>query len=192
MNAPAHRRAAAEAAHEPERRERRPVAMLGFLALEDGTTAEASLLDLSYEGCGIATMLPLAAGQPVTLSVPGRGAIEADVRWSSGGKAGLVFRSDLAAEQTPRSAERIEVTAEVTLRRLGNISFRVRLFDLSPNGCKVELVERPREGEHMMVKFEGLEALDAQVCWVEKFIAGLSFEKSFHPAVFDLLLQRLR
>jgi hypothetical protein len=43
-----------------------------------------------------------------------------------------------------------------------------------------------------MIKFEGFEVLDAQVCWVEGFVAGLRFEKPFHPAVFDLLLARLR
>ena len=36
-----------------------------------------------------------------------------------------------------------------------------------------------------------LEALDSEVCWMEGFTAGLRFEKSIHPAVFDLLLERL-
>ena len=43
----------------------------------------------------------------------------------------------------------------------------------------------------MLLRLEGLEALDAEVCWVSDFIAGLRFEKTFHPAVFDLLVKRL-
>ena len=44
----------------------------------------------------------------------------------------------------------------------------------------------------MTIKFEGLEAMDAEVCWVQGFQAGLRFERPIHPAVFDLLLARLR
>ena len=97
-----------------ERRERRPVRMSGHIALEDGTTAEAVLVDLSYEGCSIETPAPLSVNQPVTLSVLGRGAIEALVRWVSDGKAGLYFKA-LAAQrqQQRRVAERISVSAEV-------------------------------------------------------------------------------
>jgi hypothetical protein len=43
----------------------------------------------------------------------------------------------------------------------------------------------------VLVKFDGLEALEAEVCWVEEFTAGLRFEKPMHPAVFDLLVERL-
>jgi hypothetical protein len=177
-----------------KRRERRPVTMRGFIALEDGTTAEAYLLDLSYEGCGIETTVELTPGQEVKLSVLRLGAINAVVRWSSDRKAGLVFKSDKAANKQlqPRIAARKSVAAEVLLRRLGKINYRVRLFDLSPEGCKVELIERPSQGEHLMLKFEGFEVMDAEVCWVDDFIAGLRFEKPFHPAVFELLIARLR
>ena len=45
--------------------------------------------------------------------------------------------------------------------------------------------------EIVWVKFEGLEALEAMVCWVDGFAAGLEFQRPVHPAVFDVLLQRL-
>jgi PilZ domain len=175
-----------------ERQERRSVRMHGHILLEDGTTAEAVLIDLSYEGCSIETPIELSVDQPVTLSVLRRGAIEALVRWVSEGKAGLYFKALVAEkQQQPRATERISLDAEVMLRRLGQLNYRVRLFDLSPEGCRVELVERPREGEHLMIRFEGLELLDAEVCWVNEFVAGLRFEKPFHPAVFDLMVARL-
>jgi hypothetical protein len=166
--------------------------MHGHILLADGTTAEAVLVDLSYEGCSIETPAELSVDQPVKLSVLRRGAIEAVVRWASDGKAGLYFKALVGEkQQQPRVAERVSIDAEVMLRRLGQNNYRVRLFDLSPEGCRVELIERPREGEQMMLRFEGLEVLEAEVCWVSDFVAGLRFDNPFHPAVFDLMVARL-
>lgn len=177
-----------------ERRERRSVRLRGLALREDGSGFEIYLLDLSYEGCGIETPVDLKPGEAIKLTVLRRGVIEAHVRWCEKGRAGLVFDTAEVPEkaEAPRQSERRPLGAEVSLRRLGAQNFRVGVTDLSPEGCKVELVERPRIGEHMLIKFESLEVLDAEVCWVEGFVAGLRFEKAIHPAVFDLLLQRLR
>jgi PilZ domain len=177
-----------------ERRERRPVSMRGFAVREDGETIEILLLDLSYEGCGIETPAPLKRGDALKISVLGRGAIDTHVRWCKGGKAGLNFDTGAAPakQQVERGNPRVETTAEVTMRRLGHANFKVRVFDLSPKGCKVELIERPNEREHVLVKFEGLEVLEAEVCWITAKTAGLRFERPIHPAVFDLLIERLR
>jgi translocation and assembly module TamB len=43
----------------------------------------------------------------------------------------------------PRKAARVELDAEVLVRRTSGNSYRVRVFDLSPHGCKVEFIERP-------------------------------------------------
>lgn len=180
--------------HEPvERRERRPVTLRGFALRDDGSTIEILLLDLSYEGCGIETPLELAPGETLRLSILRRGAIEAKVRWCEGGKAGLVFESEEPApkQHWPRRFERTMLSAEVAMRRLGKHTFKVQVFDASPDGCKLELVDKPRVDEHVLVKFDGLEALEAEVCWIEGNCAGLRFEKTIHPAVFDLLLERL-
>jgi hypothetical protein len=184
-----------ELAHQPiARRERRPVSLRGFALREDGSTIEILLLDLSYEGCGIETPVDFAAGETIKLSVLRRGAIEARVRWCAGGKAGLVFESEEQPEPKPhwpRRCERNVLTAEISMRRLGKHTFRVRLFDASPDGCKVELVGKPRVDEHVLVKFEGLEVLEAEVCWIEGNHAGMRFERPIHPVVFDLLIERL-
>jgi hypothetical protein len=176
------------------RRERRPVSLRALAIRKDNSTAEILLLDLSYEGCGIETPVQFEAGEAIKLSVLQRGAIDAHVRWCSDGRAGLVFTAEKEGQkrQSPRRSERTSLSADVSLRRLGQNSYRVKVNDLSPDGCKVELVERPRIGEHLLIKFEGLEILDAEVCWLENYVAGLRFEKPIHPAVFDLLLQRLR
>ena len=177
-----------------ERRERRPVSMRGLAIRADLSTVEIYLLDLSYEGCGIETPVELEAGEAIKLSVLRRGAIDAHVRWCKDGRAGLVFDAQEPTEkaQQPRRSDRIGLSADISLRRLGQNSYRVKVSDLSPEGCKVDLVERPRIGEHMLVKFAGLEVLDAETCWIDGYVAGLRFEKPIHPAMFDLLLQRLK
>jgi hypothetical protein len=176
-----------------DRRERRPVSLRGFAAHADGRTCEVLVLDLSYDGCGIEIPIELAAGDKIKLRVLSRGLIGATVRWYSGGRAGLVFDAEQGAEEPrrPRQASRLQLEAEVSMRRLGQITYRVRLFDMSPHGCKIAFVERGRIGEHVVVKFEGLEPLEAEVMWLDGFTGGIRFEKPFHPAVFDLIAARL-
>ena len=173
--------------------ERRQVSLRALGIRGDGTTADIRLLDLSYDGCGIESPVALRAGEPIKLSVLARGAIDAHVRWYEGGRAGLAFDREKPAPKKhwPRSSMRSVLSADVSLKRLGRNSYRVQVRDLSTDGCKVDLVDRPRIGEHMLVKFDGLEVLDAKVCWIEDYVAGLRFERPVHPAVFDLLLQRL-
>ena len=177
-----------------DRSKRRPVSLRGFVSLPDGSSESALILDLSYEGCAIQTVLPLAAGQNVSLSLLRRGAIDAEVRWAADGKAGLVFKAEqppATKPHQPRGAERLSLDADVTVRRLGKAKYRVRVLDLSPVGCKIDLIDRPALGEAMMVKFDGLEIVEAEVCWVEDFVAGLRFTRAFHPLVFELLAARL-
>lgn len=92
----------------------------------------------------------------------------------------------------PRKSARTEIKAEVALRRSARLNYRVTLFDVSPHGCKLEFVERPVLDERVWVKFDGLEAIDAFVCWIDGFRAGLEFERPIHPAVFDSLVGRLK
>lgn len=79
----------------------------------------------------------------------------------------------------------------MSLRRSGQKTYRANVHDVSREGCKVEFVERPMLDEIVWVKFEGLEALEAMVCWVEGFSVGLEFQRPVHQAVFEVLLQRL-
>lgn len=90
-----------------------------------------------------------------------------------------------------RIKPRIGLEAEAIARRAGSPNYRVRIRDLSQAGCKLEIVDRPRVGERIWVKVEGLEALEATVRWVKNGLAGARFVRPLHPAVFDLLVQRL-
>jgi len=78
------------------------------------------------------------------------------------------------------------------MRRAAKLAFRVRIYDLSPEGCKAEFVERPSIGEQLWVKFDGIEALEAKVRWIVGAKAGLKFARPLHAAVFDLLIAKLR
>ena len=195
MNAPVSPSAFVPARTDIRRRDRRPVALSGYVVREGGATGGVRLLDLSYEGCGVETEGALAAGERVQLSILGRrGLIAAEVRWCAEGRAGLVFEGQEPAEKprVERQAQRTPISAEVTLRRIGGVNYRVDVSDLSPHGCRIGLVERPSLGEQVLVRIEGLEVLEAEVCWLSGHVAGLRFARPLHPAVFDLLLQRLR
>ena len=91
-----------------------------------------------------------------------------------------------------RKAERIAVNAQVSLRRAGQLNYRVRAFDATRFGCKIEFIERPFLDERVWVKFDGLTAVEGLVCWIEDFVAGIEFVQAIHPAVFESMMPRLR
>ena len=92
---------------------------------------------------------------------------------------------------TDRRSERIVLDASVSLRRSGKLYYRVRIHDASLHGCRVEFAERPAVDEQLWVKFDGLQPLQADVCWVEGNAAGLNFRQPIHPAVFERLVNSL-
>ena len=63
--------------------------------------------------------------------------------------------------QRPRKSVRIELTADVLLRRAGKSHHKVKVFDLSTHGCKAEFIERPQLDERVWVKFKQLNAIEA-------------------------------
>jgi len=176
----------------PERAKRRPVEFPARLVLASGMDIFVRVLDLSYDGCRIDVPEVIFEGDEVKLAVEGRGVIEASVRWYKDGRAGLKFADEDASRQkVTRKGKRRTSGMEARLRRIGRLSYWVELRDLSPDGCMVELVERPAMDEVMQVRLPGLETLQARVRWIDNYVAGLKFERPIHPAVFELLLQRM-
>jgi hypothetical protein len=175
------------------RRPRRAVDMRGYLIRDDGIRHVIKLTDLNYGGCGVQAPVQLAVGETVEVSVLSRGSIAAEVRWYADGKAGLVFEpiAEEVGKQVERRAGRVEVPGEIGLKAMGRSTYRVRVLDLSTDGCKVELVERPSVGDVMLVKFDGIETMEAEAAWVDGYTAGLRFQHRIHPAVLELMLQRL-
>lgn len=89
--------------------------------------------------------------------------------------------------QSPRAAPRVPPQAEVDVRRPGGHPFRVRLFDASPVGCKIEFVEKPVVGQVVWVRFDGLQPNEATVRWIEGAYGGIEFKRPIYPAIFDRL-----
>lgn len=174
------------------RDDRRSVEMRGYIVRENNQIVDIRLIDLSYEGCGIETIAKLVPGEEVKLSVLGRGAVSARVQWCRGRKAGLVFVFEEQAKVSSKKPrpDRAPVAARAFIRRTSKHGYEVEAFDLSCRGCKCEFVERPEINECVWIKFDGLEALEAKVSWVEGSAAGFQFSTPLHPAVFDMLLQR--
>ena len=71
-----------------------------------------------------------------------------------------------------RRVERVAVDAQVALRRAGQNLYRVRVYDASPYGCRLEFVEQPQLEERVWIKFDGLNSVEGMVCWVNGFVAG--------------------
>ena len=174
-------------------RERRPVRLSATARRGDGSVVELTIVDFSHDGCGVLCPAELKAGEMVALVVSQRGAAEAVVRWSANGKAGLCFTSQHHSDraETLRGYERVQVDAEVALRRAGKLHYRVRIYDLCPNGCKAEFIDRPDVGEQVWIKFDGMEAMEAHVRWIVGSKAGIKFARPIYAAVFDMLLVRM-
>lgn len=172
---------------------RRTVQMRAYAVRFDDSIIDLVVLDLSYDGCSVKTATKLIPGELLKLSVLGRGVVNATVRWYKHRRAGLLFDPERRAHwHRERAAERLEIAAEIFLRRSGKGAYQVRTLDLTRFGCSCEFVERPAIDDRVCVKFAGLEALGGEVRWIAGSSLGLKFDKPIHPAVFELLLQRIQ
>lgn len=90
-----------------------------------------------------------------------------------------------------RRCERLEISIRVDVRRVGSCTFRVTLKDISRCGCMFEMLELCRPDDSVIARFPNLEPLGSRICWTNGRTAGLQFQTSVHPAVFDMLITRL-
>ena len=90
-----------------------------------------------------------------------------------------------------RKSARVPLQADVQLRRSGQHHYVVNVFDISLEGCKLEFVERPRLDETVWIKFEGYDAIQSTVCWVEGHTVGVEFERPIYPSIFEMMIERL-
>jgi hypothetical protein len=172
--------------------DRRPVELRGYVVRSTDEIVDVRILNLSFNGCGIETHTQLEAGEQLKLSVLGRGAIRATVRWYAARRAGLLFLADPPAQKHwPRRADRRALVAEALIRRAGKAPYRTQAVDFSPLGCKCEFIDRPEINERVWIKFSGLESLEATTAWVEGATAGFRFSRPIHSAVYDMLCDRL-
>ena len=70
---------------------RRQANVVGTARREQGQSFRVLLVNISYEGCHILCEQELITGETLTVELPGKGAMEAQVRWVDGDRAGLRF-----------------------------------------------------------------------------------------------------
>lgn len=90
-----------------------------------------------------------------------------------------------------RRSNRVGMTSEVLVRRLGGFNFNIALKDISRGGCRVEMLEPSEVGDPVIARLPQLEPLGSRVCWAEGTTTGMQFLTTIHPAVFDMLLTRI-
>ena len=91
-----------------------------------------------------------------------------------------------------RKAERVSLQADIDFRRTGEHRWRVNIHDISPQGCRVEVPVRVKPDDTIWISLPGLETIQARVCWVKDWAAGVEFERPLHQAVFEMVEQRMR
>ena len=101
-------------------------------------------------------------------------------------------KSDPGGPQLPRRNARVQLQAEVQLRRSGQHHYMVSVHDISPDGCRLEFVERPRLDETVWVKFGTMDSIEANVCWIKGHDVGVEFARPIYPAVFNALVEKLK
>lgn len=103
--------------------------------------------------------------------------------------------SDGSAERDApleRKARRVELRVDIRVRKPGVGKSSGLLLDISNRGCRVELVERVAPADRILIMLPGLDLVAARVAWQRHWIAGLEFENPLHPAVFEMLVTRLK
>jgi len=73
------------------RETRRPVALAAHAHWPDGSSAQVTVSNLSYDGCQLTSLRAFVNGETIALSLPGRGVIHAQIRWVRNRKAGVRF-----------------------------------------------------------------------------------------------------
>lgn len=98
----------------------------------------------------------------------------------------------MPADSVKRRAERVPIEVEIDFRRPGDHRYRVQLLDFSALGCRIEAPVKVSLDDIIWISLPGLESIQAYVCWVDGWIAGVEFERPLYPSVFEAVRDRLR
>lgn len=91
----------------------------------------------------------------------------------------------------PRRAKRVSLRADIEFRRSGEHRWRVNILDFSPEGCRVDLPIKVLAEDTVWISLPGIETIQGNVCWVREWEAGIEFSSPLHPAVFDMVRERM-
>ena len=92
------------------------------------------------------------------------------------------------AQEERRSVERLALRLNATMRDGTKTRVRVRVIDMSTNGCRVECTSSVEDDSWVWLSIAGLETQFCRVAWHCQEFIGLQFERPLSQAVFDKLL----
>ena len=96
----------------------------------------------------------------------------------------------LAETSHQRQSDRVPLKAEVQYRS-GARRAAVKINNLSVTGARISVAHLLRPGDQFYLKLPGLEAIEAQVVWVDAFEAGCKFARPLHQATFEALVRTM-
>ena len=91
-----------------------------------------------------------------------------------------------------RSFARAPVRIAASLREPAKPSSPVTVTDLSARGCRILTRQRLAAGTIVWLRLPGLESWYATIVWATGAAAGLAFDRPFHPAVAEKLIDEHR
>ncbi|HKP34428.1 MAG TPA: PilZ domain-containing protein [Sphingomicrobium sp.] len=91
-------------------------------------------------------------------------------------------------QEERRSVERLALRLNATMRDGTKTRVRVRVIDMSTNGCRVECTSSVEDGSWVWLSIAGLETQFCRVVWHCQEFVGLQFERPLSQPVFDKLL----
>jgi hypothetical protein len=93
-----------------------------------------------------------------------------------------------AGHGSGRKFERVPIRAAVQFRA-GARRSQVTVSDLSTHGARISFAHVLRAGDQFYLKLPVIEAIEAEVVWVDQFEAGCKFMRPIHPAMFETVVR---
>jgi hypothetical protein len=156
---------------------------VGSILVED--RRELCLIkNISAGGMMIRLYCPVAEGSPVTIELKSGYPIAGRINWVRDHNAGISFDQPIdvidilsSTMQGPRPRmPRIEASCHASLREGANV-LRVRVFDISQGGLKIECETILSQGADIVVTLPGLEPQPGIACWHDRGFTGISFNR---------------
>ena len=170
--------------------------MRAHIVERGGRIIDVTITELFANGCIVETPEDLQPDENVQLSILGSAAEQACVASSKDGLAELRFERSDSAGSTRQARPVLR-----GCRWLAKFHFRRASQSLLPTSrCSTRRTWGAAAsisisvhwiGERLWVKFDGVDWLEAEVCWIAGPKVGLSFARPIHPAVFNLMVKRL-
>ncbi|MEQ1510810.1 MAG: PilZ domain-containing protein [Sphingopyxis sp.] len=89
-----------------------------------------------------------------------------------------------------REKDRAIVAIKADLRRVGRISFKILVTDLSRTGCRADTLSKINAEERIWITLPGFTSIEAVIRWVKPGQFGAQWNAPLHESVFDHIRKR--